>query len=177
MALDIRTLVWLVLGRNAERKPRRTESRRGPSRDSAYRAWIRTLSCSCCGSRWQIEAAHTGSEGGMSQKASDFSCVPLCRDCHTAGREAYHRIGKLAFERKWGIDFFDLVRALNIAWTVKKSHAHEDAQAEERYEALGTEPTVPFVDETQSHFLCSARLATNKRRLLSHGSSSNNGTP
>ena len=147
MELNLRTLVWLVLGRNLEPKPRRVP-RRGPSRDSGYRTWIRTLPCAACGSRWQIEAAHTGCDGGMSQKASDYSCVPLCRNCHTAGREAYHRIGKLAFERKWGIDFFDLVRALNIAWTVKHSHAHEDAQAEERYEALGTEPTVPFVDET-----------------------------
>jgi hypothetical protein len=73
--------------------------------------------------RWQIEAAHTGSEGGMSQKASDYSCVPLCRSCHTAGRTAYHRIGKLEFERKYGINFMDLVRALNIAWTVKKSRS------------------------------------------------------
>jgi hypothetical protein len=116
MALDIRTLVWLVLGRNAERKPRRTESRRGPSRDPQYRAWIRTLSCSCCGSRWQIEAAHTGSEGGMSQKASDYSCVPLCRNCHTAGRTAFRRVGKLEFERRYGLDLALLVKALNIAY-------------------------------------------------------------
>ena len=122
MPLDLRTLVWLVLGRNLERKPRRME-RRGPSRDSRYRAWIRTLPCATCGSRWQIEAAHTGSEGGMSQKASDYSCVPLCRKCHTAGSSAYHRIGKHEFERKWGVDFVDLVRALNIAWTVKESHS------------------------------------------------------
>jgi hypothetical protein len=122
MELNSRTLVWLVLGWNSERKPRRKE-RRGPSRDSCYRAWVRTLPCVACGSRWQIEAAHTGSEGGMSQKASDYFCVPLCRSCHTAGRTAYHRIGKLEFERKYGINFMDLVRALNIAWTVKKSRS------------------------------------------------------
>ena len=146
MALNLRTLVWLVLGRNLEPKPRRVP-RRGPSRDSGYRTWIRTLPCAACGSRWQIEAAHTGCDGGMSQKASDYSCVPLCRSCHTAGREAYHRIGKLAFERKWGIDCFDLVRELNIAWTVKHSHAHEDAQAEERYDPLRLGPNVPCLDE------------------------------
>ena len=122
MELNSRTLVWLVLGWNSERKPRRKE-RRGPSRDSCYRSWVRTLPCVACGSRWQIEAAHTGAEGGMSQKASDYSCVPLCRSCHTAGRTAYHRIGKLEFERKYGINFMDLVRALNIAWTVKKSRS------------------------------------------------------
>jgi hypothetical protein len=59
----------------------------------------------------------------MSQKASDFSCVPLCRNYHTSGRTAYHRIGKLEFERKYGIDFFDLVRKLNIAWTMKQSRS------------------------------------------------------
>ena len=122
MELNSRTLVWLVLGRNSERKPRRKE-RRGPSRDSCYRAWVRTLPCVACGSRWQIEAAHTGSEGGMSQKASDYSCVPLCRSCHTAGRFAYHRVGRLEFETRYGVDFVDLVRALNIAWTVKVSRS------------------------------------------------------
>ena len=70
-------------------------------------------------------------------KPSDYSCIPLCRNCHTAGSGAYHRIGKLAFERKWGIDCFDLVRELNIAWTVKKSRAHEDGQAVESYETVG----------------------------------------
>ena len=59
----------------------------------------------------------------MSQKASDYSCVPLCRKCHTTGSSAYHRIGKHEFEREWGIDFVDLVRVLNIAWTVKESHS------------------------------------------------------
>ena len=119
MPVNLGTLVWLVLGRNSEPKPRRVE-RRGPPRDSCYRAWVRTLPCAACGSRWQIEAAHTGSEGGMSQKASDYSCVPLCRICHTVGRTAYHRIGKEAFERKWGIDFAEWVRALNIAYKAER---------------------------------------------------------
>jgi hypothetical protein len=121
MPVNLRTLVWVVLGRNLEPKPRRVE-RRGPPRDSRYRAWIRTLPCTACGSRWQIEAAHTGSDGGLSQKASDFSCIPLCRNCHTAGLNAYHRVGKEEFERMYRFDFVDLVRALNIAWTVKQSH-------------------------------------------------------
>ena len=114
MPVNLRKLVWLVLGKNLEQKPRRVE-RRGPPRDSSYRAWIRSLHCVACGSRWEIEAAHTGSDGGMSQKASDFSCVPLCRICHTSGRNAYHRVGKEAFERTSGIDLARLVRALNIA--------------------------------------------------------------
>ena len=35
----------------------------------------------------------------MSMKASDYSCVPLCSECHTRGPLAYHVIGKRAFER------------------------------------------------------------------------------
>jgi hypothetical protein len=122
MPVNLRTLVWLVLGRNAEWKPRSVE-RRGPPRDLQYREWIRTLPCATCGSHWQIEAAHTGFEGGMSQKASDYSCVPLCKNCHTAGRKAYHRIGKQEFERKYGIDFADLVRALNLVWNINDSRS------------------------------------------------------
>ena len=36
------------------------------------------------------EAAHSGSDGGMSMKASDYSCVPLCVACHRTGQHAYH---------------------------------------------------------------------------------------
>ena len=154
MAVSLRSLLWQVLGRNPEWKPRRVE-RRGPPRDSRYRAWIRTLPCATCGSAWQIEAAHTGSDGGTSQKASDYSCVPLCKDCHTAGRTAYHRIGKQEFERKYGIDFRALVRALNIAWKINESRAREDAQTTLFHspdsaclEAQRTRPIVPFADET-----------------------------
>jgi hypothetical protein len=43
--------------------------------------------------------AFTGSDGGMGQKASDYSCVPLCADCHN------HRAGKGTFERQHGALF------------------------------------------------------------------------
>jgi hypothetical protein len=116
MPLDVRTLFWLIWGRNPERKkPRRCE-RHGPTRDRRYLDWIRTLPCAACGSRYRIEAAHTGSDGGMSQKPSDHSCVPLCGDCHTAGRSAYHRIGKQEFERRNCLNLAALVRLLNRAW-------------------------------------------------------------
>ena len=39
----------------------------------------------------------------MSMKASDYSCVPLCADCHTRGPLSYYRIGKRAFERVHGV--------------------------------------------------------------------------
>jgi hypothetical protein len=83
-------------------EPPRETRREQPARDWEYRAWIRTLPCAVCGSTRYVEAAHTGSDGGMSQKSSDHSCVPLCRSCHTAGPNGYHRIGKREFERRHG---------------------------------------------------------------------------
>jgi hypothetical protein len=121
--ISLRVLVWALWKANLEQKPRRKRLRQGPPRDPRYMAWIRTLPCAVCGSRWRVEAAHTGCDGGMSQKASDYSCVPLCRYCHTGGRGAYHRIGKLEFERSYGIDLLALVRALNFGWEEREANA------------------------------------------------------
>lgn len=52
----------------------------------------------------------------MAQKASDYSCIPLCGDCHQHGPDAYHRIGRDEFERRHGIDLGELVRRLNGLW-------------------------------------------------------------
>jgi hypothetical protein len=111
---------WLareILDQDIGRKPPKKE-RRGPTRDSRYRAWIRTLPCAACGRTWGVEAAHTGSDGGMSMKASDYSCIPLCGECHTMRPDSYHRIhgGRVAFEQQHGIDFTMLVMRLNRAW-------------------------------------------------------------
>jgi hypothetical protein len=90
--------------------------RKGPPRDEAFKAWIRTLDCCACGRSAPSEAAHTGSDGGMSMKASDYSCVPLCADCHTLGAGAYHRVGKRAFERRHRLKCADVCRRLRAAW-------------------------------------------------------------
>lgn len=87
-----------------------------PARDWKYRAWIRTLPCAGCGLEPAGEAAHTGSDGGMSQKPSDYSCVPLCSDCHRLGPGAYHRDGKVDFEVCRNVPFADLVQRLNRLW-------------------------------------------------------------
>ena len=63
-----------------------------------------------------IEAAHTGSDHGTAQKASDYSTIPLCQDCHTLAADSYHRLGREAFERAHGLDLAELVRLLNRAW-------------------------------------------------------------
>jgi hypothetical protein len=123
MELDLRAVVWLLWKPILDRRPQRQtvrKIRRGPPRDPAYLAWIRTLACTICGSVWRVEAAHTGGDGGISMKGSDYSCVPLCKYCHTAGGQAYHRIGKREFERKHGINFQALVKALNARWAAEQ---------------------------------------------------------
>src|SRR5205823_2457849 len=70
-----------------------------PERSEAYRAWIRTHACIICGvpaHARAIEAAHTDVLGGrgLGQKASDKSCVPLCRKDHTMGQYSYHALGE-----------------------------------------------------------------------------------
>jgi hypothetical protein len=52
-------------------------------------------------------------------KASDYSCVPLCADCHTQAPGAYHRIGKRAFEQRHGFSFAKVVSQLNQDWPGK----------------------------------------------------------
>lgn len=102
-------LMYAVHGKKAPRRaPRRRTGLRGPVRDRKYLSWIRTLPCAACGTTHQIEAAHTGSDGGMRQKASDTSCVPLCHDCHQAAPVSYHRD-----RAGLGVDFPALVDRLN----------------------------------------------------------------
>lgn len=86
-----------------------------PARNWKYKAWIRSLPCAVCGSS-PSEAAHTGSDGGMRQKSSDYSCIPLCSDCHTQSPQAYHRIGRAEFEFAHNLDIAELVRRLHAIW-------------------------------------------------------------
>lgn len=103
--------VWDVPIPRKKRTSKMRHQKRGPARNWKYRAWIRTLP-SCVSGRTGCEAAHTGADGGMRQKASDYSCVPLTPEEH---RE-YHQIGKQAFERKHGVCFADEVYKLNQIW-------------------------------------------------------------
>jgi len=102
-------IAHVMLGRKLPQRervgPRPGAPRRGPARDEGYKAWIRSLPCCVCHRGAPSEAAHTGIDGGMSMKASDYSCVPLCTECHSRGLLAYHRIGKRAFERVHGVRF------------------------------------------------------------------------
>jgi hypothetical protein len=109
--VNSRSLFYQVHGRKPARAARRVRSGRGPVRSSKYRAWIRTQASVVSG-LLGCEAAHTGSDGGMRQKASDLSCLPLTPAEHLE----YHRIGKPDFEARHGIDCADLVREFNAVW-------------------------------------------------------------
>ncbi len=113
-------LAYVVLGRKLPQRerigPRSGPPRRGPARDEDYKDWIRSLACCACGVEGRSEAAHTGMDGGLSMKASDYSCVPLCADCHTRSPLAYHRIGKRAFERVRGLRCARIAAELRRAW-------------------------------------------------------------
>src|SRR4051794_5052024 len=108
-------LAWAIQGRKPQRRAT-SPMRQGPPRDQAYLAWIREMPCIICRAKGRTQAAHTGTDGGMSQKASDYSCVPLCADCHTHAPGAYHRIGKRAFEEQHGLSFAAIVTRLNAHW-------------------------------------------------------------
>ncbi len=71
------------------------KKKRGPPRSEKYKSWIKTLPCIVCG-RYGCDPAHTKviDYAGMSQKTSDFSCIPLCRPCH----DTYHAYGR---ETEW----------------------------------------------------------------------------
>jgi hypothetical protein len=96
--------------------PNRATKSVGPARDARYRAWIRSLPCCVCALEPAGEAAHTGRDGGMGQKASDYSCVPLCRNCHTQNADSYHRLGRAEFERRHRLDLAGIVIRLNCDW-------------------------------------------------------------
>jgi hypothetical protein len=106
-------LAYTILGRKPMRQAK-TAQRKGPPRDEAYKAWIRTQPSLISGLT-PCEACHTGNDGGMSMKASDFSCVPLTWEEH---RE-YHRIGKAAFEKRYGLSFSSARKKLLTEWKAR----------------------------------------------------------
>src|SRR5690348_16186955 len=118
MSRLIRYLRYAIHGETLQRRRKRRRPRRGPARSWKYRAWVRSLPCAGCGSNYSVEAAHTGSDGGASMKASDYSCIPLCTDCHTMAPDSYHRHpdGREGFERSHNFSIAELVARLNHAW-------------------------------------------------------------
>jgi hypothetical protein len=85
-------------------------------RDLKYMAWIRTLRCVCCGTRYRIQAAHVGDHPAY-RKGPDRETIPLCLKHHLweGGKESYHRLGK-RFWVFWNIDRLNLVAELNSTY-------------------------------------------------------------
>jgi len=55
-------------------------------------------------------------DDGMSMKASDYSRVPLCAECHTRGPLAYHRIGMRAFQNVHAVTLSSIAARLRREW-------------------------------------------------------------
>lgn len=83
-----------------------------PTRNARYLAWIRTLPCIVCGSRWSVEASHTGPHG-LGQKSPDSSAIPLCARHHRTGSDSYHKLGPKRFAAEHNLDIAAIVRRLN----------------------------------------------------------------
>jgi hypothetical protein len=91
------------LPKRLERADRRRDERCCP----AHRAWVRRHRCCVPGClNTQIECAHvrTGTDGGLALKPSDRWAISLCRNHH----QEQHRVGERAFERRYGIDLYEL---------------------------------------------------------------------
>lgn len=84
------------------KRPKLKRKVSGPPRDPEYRSWVASLPCVVpyCGFQ-PCHAAHTGHDGGMRQKSSDYSCVPLCPFHHLM---VFHTNGRKDFEARYGVN-------------------------------------------------------------------------
>ena len=89
-----------------------------PSNEN-YKAWICEMPCTRCGVEGRSEAVHTGADVG--KKESDYSCIPLCSNCHTDGQGAYHLVGEAIFERRFGVCCAQIVARLNREWKERQA--------------------------------------------------------
>lgn len=139
-----------VLRPERGRKPRRKPSalRPGPVRDEPYKAWVRLRPCLLCclnhdfqickdfmrdaaflqhydGTRWACEqgslteSAHMGPHG-ISQKAGDDTCVPLCAEHHREGKDSAHKLGK-KFAEHHGLDIPAIQAKLRAQYAAERT--------------------------------------------------------
>jgi hypothetical protein len=109
----VRYLRYAIHGETEHARAPRRRARRSPARSWKYRAWICSLP-SAVSEKMGCDAAHTGSDGGMSMKSSDYSCIPLTREEHDELDRGMG--GRAGFERKYAIDIAALVKRLNHDW-------------------------------------------------------------
>lgn len=73
-----------------------------------YLKYIRQQPCLVAKCYRRVEAAHIvfNGQGRLSSKVQDTQTVPLCRTVH---HRQYHRIGREAFEREHGLNFYQSI--------------------------------------------------------------------
>ena len=82
-------------------------------KDETYLQFIRQQRCAVPVCRQIPDAHHLDSRGAG---GSDYSAVPLCRQCHSE----LHSIGHFQFENKWGIDLWKEAWALTLEYFKKE---------------------------------------------------------
>lgn len=101
---------------NLVAKPQtRSAEDRGPERNPAWLARIRSLPCLCCPHGKQTSPTRAHHPKGlfprtMGRRVSDLLCLPLCDWHHTEGPGALHRTGdELAWWRSVGADAYGCI--------------------------------------------------------------------
>ena len=91
---------------------------KAPWRSVKYRRWIASHPCVMCGCL-ETQAAHTET-GGMSTKAPDYTCVPLCLRHHDEfdGRRpiGHAGTGRETFQRVYHVDLTIWAEAFHEMW-------------------------------------------------------------
>ena len=98
-----------MLQRRTPLAPRRKRKRMiKPERevDLAHLARVKSLPCIACGApppscAHHIRTRPDGQTYGAGQRASDLETIPLCRNCHTDGPQAFHN-GPRSFRERHG---------------------------------------------------------------------------
>lgn len=97
-----------------------------PRRDPLYRRFIKSLPCFACGQTWQVDPCHTGPHA-ISQKADDYTCIPLCRKCHDRYDKAPYD-----FQARMRWDMPEVLAFFQHLYTLKIGRHVRDLPAEKR---------------------------------------------
>ena len=108
MELDLRAVVWLLWKPHLRQKPRKESGRHGGARPGtplvgrSSEVALFDLRCALGESKSSLL---TGSDGRMVDEHARLLLHSALRELpHTAGRGAYHQIGRRMFGRIYGVD-------------------------------------------------------------------------
>ena len=86
-------------------------------KDQKHLEKVANLPCTLCFFLKQNQKTRTTVHhyhgGGLGKKASDLRVMALCDEHHQNGIFAFHKIGRIAFEEKFGIDQEGLIELTN----------------------------------------------------------------